>query len=180
MRHRIFISALLPNELKTKLTDFQSDFRNLNLRWAKPENLHLTLIFIGWAEESEIITIKEVLKEISQSFSPFNLKLTRLSAGPNLKFPRMIWASGPQNQYLEKIYQDIKDNFIKLNIPLDERHPFKIHITLARAKDKELKGRNVKRTLDLSFFIREIALMESQLKTSGAEYEVLEKYSLKV
>jgi len=179
MKYRIFVAILLPEKIKLRLVDIQKKFKSLNLRWTRAENLHLTLIFIGWIEEFQVVTIKEILREISQRFSPFDLQLTNLCLGPNLKSPRMLWLSGPSNKQLESIYQAIKKKLAMVDIPSDKHHPLKVHITLGRAKGRELKGRKIDESFNISLPVREIVLMESQLRTEGPKYKVLAKFKLK-
>jgi 2'-5' RNA ligase len=173
MQKRLFIAISLPDEIKEKLVSVQRKFRKLNIRWIKPENLHFTLLFIGWVEEDKIETIKEIIRKAVYGLSPFILKLEKVVLGPDGKRPRMVWAVGPCVSELNKLRERIASKFKKHNIKFEDRHSLKLHITLARARGKELFGRKIEESLDLIFPVEEVFLMGSELKKEGAEYKKL-------
>jgi len=179
MKRRIFIAILLPEELRIKLAGFQEVLGQFNLRWIKPENLHFTLAFIGWTEEDKIITIIDILNNIFQKIPPFLLRLIKIILGPNEKYPRMLWAIGEKEEMLEKIWQEIRKKLKESQIFVDERHPLKVHLTLARARGGELFGKKIDQQIDLNFLVKEIAIVESHLTPRGAEYQILERFLLK-
>ena len=174
MKKRLFIAIPLPQEIKRELANFQKRFKKLNIRWINHENLHFTLIFIGWIREKKIEIIKTSIVNAVQNFSTFVLKLDRIVLGPDEKQPRMIWATGKTLPELQKIRERIKSELEKNSIPFEDSHLLKLHITLARAKENELRGLKINKNIDLNFPVKEICLMESELKPSGAEYKPLE------
>lgn len=179
MKKRIFIAILLPKEIKKELIGIQKELPSLNIRWIRPENLHFTLTFIGWIDEDRIVRIKTILKEITQKYSSFFLRLIKITLGPSQRYPRMIWAVGEKEETLEKIWRELREKSKESRIPVDERYPLKVHLTLARARGRELFGKRIDEKIDLSFPVKEIAIMESHLAPEGAEYKILEVYSLK-
>lgn len=179
MKKRVFIAILLPEEIKKELIEIQKKLRRLNVRWIKPENLHFTLAFIGWIEEDKIMKIKEIIKNIVQKYSLFFLRLIKITLGPSQKYPRMIWAVGEKEEMLERVWQELREGFKESHIPVDERYPLKVHLTLARTRGRELFGRIIDEKIDLSFQIKEVALMESLLGPEGAEYKILESFPFK-
>ncbi|MFH0987441.1 MAG: RNA 2',3'-cyclic phosphodiesterase [Patescibacteria group bacterium] len=179
MKRRVFIAILLPEKVKRILADFQRYLREYDVRWIKPENLHLTLFFLGWLEENQIVKAKESLKSAINGVPSFELELSQIQIGPSLKLPRMIWVTGPVKKELEETYQKIKKNLADSRIPFDGRYALNVHITLARAEGGGLKGKKIQETINSNFPVKEIFLMESCLKSSGAEYQVLGKFSLK-
>ena len=179
MKHRIFIAINLPEKIKKELASFQKKFKKLDVRWAKEENLHLTLAFIGGIDEPKIETIKEILKKVVLDFPPFLLRLTKIALGPDSKRPRMIWVGGEARGDLIKLVEQLREALTQEKIFVDQKHSFKIHLTLARARGKELFGRKIYEEIDLVFPVNEIAIMESKLEKEGAEYKRLEIYSLR-
>jgi len=179
MRKRIFIAILLPEKIREELAGLQKKFRKHSVRLTKPENLHFTLSFIGWIEEEKIEKIKKIIKDIAQGCPSFTLRLIKISPGPNPKFPRMIWAIGEKEERLEKVWRRLREGFKESHIPVDERYPLKVHLTLARAKGKELFGQEIDERIDINLPVKEIAIMESYLKPEGAEYRILQAYPLR-
>jgi 2'-5' RNA ligase len=178
---RLFIAAIIPEEIKKELLSqkLRKKFGE-NLRWTPSQNLHLTLAFLGWVEKEKIEKIKKILREATGKVSPpLFLKLTKISLGPDPKKPRLVWVEGKANNEFLNFVEKLKQELIREGIFVDQKYSFRPHLTLARAKGKELWGKNIEEKIDLTFPVREIALMESQLKREGAEYTILESYSLK-
>lgn len=172
---RLFIAAIIPDEIKKELLSprLQKKFGE-NLRWIAPQKLHLTLAFLGWTKEEKIVKIKDVLRESIREVSmPFFVNLTKVSLGPDPKRPRLVWAEGKANKEFSNFVEKLKQELIDAGIFVDQKHSFLPHLTLARAKNKELFGKNIEEKIDLIFRIEEIALMESKLKREGAEYTLL-------
>jgi 2'-5' RNA ligase len=181
MTRRLFIAILIPEEIKQKLLSYQKKLWSPNLRskfggrlrWVRPENIHLTLAFLDYTEEEKIGKIKEILKELSPKFPPSLLNLNKISLGPDPKRPRLIWVEGQASEALTKLAEVLRKELDKENIFFDKKYSFKVHLTLARARNRELFGGQIEQRIDLTFQVKEIALMESQLKKEGAEYSIL-------
>ena len=197
MKKRIFVAIKIPEEIKKELFSFQEKFKELNpvesrkagatrsifngvnINWTKIENFHFTILFVGLVEEQEKEKIKEILKNVSEKSSKFYLELNKLVLGPFKEKPRMIWATGPLNEKIVNLRKDIVNAFLGNKIYFEDRHEFKTHITLARARGNELWGRKLDENLDLIIPVKEIFLMESELKSEGVEYKIIEKFKLK-
>jgi len=179
MKHRLFISIPILEDAKNELIGFQEKMENLDVRWEKPENFHLTLAFLGDAKEDDIEKIKEIIGEVTRENSLFVINLDRIVLGPNLSYPRMIWAVGKIAPELEKIEKGLKNKLTREKIFVDRKHPFNVHLTLARARINLIPGR-VDEEIQLSFPAKEICLMESQLDREGAKHTILKTYLLNV
>lgn len=174
MKHRIFIAINLPKEIKEELLSCQKKFRNLPVRWTKPENLHITLVFIGYTSQEEIERILKVAQETALKFSPFLIELNRICLGPTPERARMIWTEGKISRDLINLDKKLKEELAKEKISFDGKYPLKVHITLARARGNELRGIKIDERLNgLSFEVKSIDVMESELFKSGAEYKIL-------
>ena len=164
MRHRIFIAINLPEDIRKELGSLQAKWPELPCRWTKPENLHITLEFLGYISDEELPEVLQRSKEITESKKPFQVKLNKVVYGPPAKMPpRMVWVTG------EKI------------------EPFNLvpHITLGRIRTWDWRRiepeerPEVEEHIDLSFDVNSIEVMESRLKRGGPEYTILESFSLK-
>ena len=62
---RLFIAVIVSEEIKKELLFSQKLQKKFgeNLRWLAPQNLHLTLAFLGWIKEEKIVKIKDILRE---------------------------------------------------------------------------------------------------------------------
>lgn len=179
MKKRIFIAINLPDSIKEELLSYQKKLKNLNVRWARSDNLHITLAFIGYVSEEEIEKILKATQETASKFSPFLIELNRICLGPTPERARMIWAEGEASKDLINLDKKLKEELSKEKINFDGKYPLKVHITLARAGGNELRGINLDQELDkLNFETKNIDVMESRLARSGAEYEVFKIFPL--
>jgi 2'-5' RNA ligase len=163
MRQRVFIAINLPAEIKKQLASYQSQWPELPVRWAKADNLHITLEFLGYLTDEEVLKTCQKTKELAASCKPFTVLLNKICYGPPQKMPpRMVWVMG------EKIKE--------LNLSP--------HITLGRIKTWQWKQiepeerPEVETEINFSFEVNSIEVMESQLKRGGPEYTILESLKL--
>ncbi len=185
MRKRVFLAINLPAEIKSELLKIQKQFPTLPGRFVKDESLHLTLIFLGDRTEEELEKITAVGKKAGERTPCFDISFGRVCYGPGKKLPpRLIWAEGEKSEGLITLKKNL-DKLLAEKISFQpERQNFLPHITLARIKAWDWKkiepeerpevNLNVSFTLPVSSF----ELMQSDLKRSGAEYQVLESFSL--
>ena len=188
MRHRIFIAINLPEEIKKELEKYQSQWPELPIRWTKPENLHVTLAFLGYLSDEELVEVLRVTKEVAQKHQPFSINLTKIIYGPPKKMPpRMVWVEGAKSKDLANLQLDLEKSLVssgKIKFEPEERS-FTCHITLGRIKTWEFRQiepeerPEVNEDISLSFDVNSIEVMESQLKRGGAEYTILESCPLK-
>jgi 2'-5' RNA ligase len=183
MPRRIFIAINLPENLKKELISFKEKFWELPARWVKPENLHITLAFLGYIKDDDLPKIIEITKSVAKNHSPFSINLTKVCYGPpKIKPPRMVWVIGEKNESLWKLQENLKNALMEIKIPQleEEGRGFVPHITLARIRKWEFKKMEpeerpeIDENLNFSFEVKSIEIMESHLKRGGAEYTVLE------
>jgi 2'-5' RNA ligase len=169
MRHRIFIAINLPEDIKKKLFDYQSRWPELPCQWTKKENLHITLEFLSYLTDEELIELCQKTREIASKKKSFSIHLNKICYDPpasqafNKKLPRMIWVTS------ERI----------------KEFNFSPHITLGRIKTwqfRQIKPKErpkIDEETNLSFEVNSIEVMESALKRTGSNYTILESYPLK-
>jgi 2'-5' RNA ligase len=186
MRHRIFIAINFPEEIKRELEKFQIKFSELPARWVKPENLHITLAFLGYVKDEDLPKIIEVTKNVASKHESFPIRIVKIAYGPpKVSPPRMVWAIGEKNENLWKLQENLKNALMEMRISqLEEGRGFIPHITLARIRKWEFKQiepeerPEIDEDVNFSFEVKSIEIMESHLKRGGAEYTVLESCPL--
>jgi len=181
MKKRAFVAINLPEKIREKLVSEQKEVGDLFpqssdfVRWAKKDNLHITLSFIGSINDEEILEICEKIREITKKQEPFSISLNKIIYGPPGKNPRMIWTMGEKSPELA---------FLRNELERSSSKPISPHITLGRIKawqfDKiELEERpEISKEIFLDFEVSSLELMESELKKTGPEYTVLESFEL--
>lgn len=198
MRHRIFIAINLPEDIKRKFGEYQNKIEELftpyrtegsgsgPIRWTKKENLHITLIFLGYVRDEELLEIFKMIKETASQNQPFLINLKKICYGPtNKKPPRMIWAEGEKSMELGKIQKGLEGYFQgKISGFEEENRPYTPHITLGRIKLWEFRAMEpeqrpeISEEISLSFEVKSIEIMESKLKPKGPDYFILESLAL--
>lgn len=121
---RLFISIELDQNMKEALLSYQADlqFAGLSGSYTDPENLHLTLAFIG--EYPDPSAVLESLSSVR--FSPFKISLE--GAG---HFGDLFWAGVSGGSELTSLSKKVRHALASAGIPFDKKR-FKPHITLAR------------------------------------------------
>ena len=195
MRHRIFIAINFPEKIKNKLLKYQNEIdesfygvsdREL-IRLVKRNNLHITLVFLGYVQDEEIPEIINVVEEITEKHNPFPINLDKICYGPPKKMPpRMVWAEGKKSEELGKLQNDLENSLFSSlkSSKKSEARPYRPHITLGRIskwgfKQIEPEERpRVEKNISLRFQVNSVEIMESQLKREGAEYTILKSSTL--
>jgi len=187
--HRIFIAINLPENIKKELSSFQAKWPELPCHWTKKENLHITLIFLGYLNDEELLEVCKIAKEVASRNSSFSINLNKICYGPQKKMPpRMIWAEGEKSEELGRLQRNLENSLFAVSIKSlkePEVRPYKPHITLGRIRQWEFRQiepeerPEVSEEISLSFPVESIEVMESVLKREGSEYTVLETCSLR-
>ncbi len=188
MGHRVFIAINLPEDIKKQLSFYQSKWLELPCRWTKKENLHITLVFIGYVNDEELLDICKITKEITPRNQPFLINLKKICYGPtDKKPPRMIWAEGEKSRELAELQDDLKNSIQgETSSFKKENRPYAPHINLGRLKIWEFKAiepeqrPEISEEISLSFEVSSVEIMESRLKPKGPDYFVLESLLLGV
>jgi RNA 2',3'-cyclic 3'-phosphodiesterase len=177
---RAFLAIELPEETKIKLNQLEDQFKikRLNVKWVDPENIHLTLKFLGNISVDSIPKIQEIMEEAALEIAPFKIGVNGVGVFPNVQRVQIIWAG--LNGELDKLIQLqklIDTGMSRLGF-IPESRPFTAHITIARMRDeardseRETAGKLAGVTLfEAPFFIvKSVNLMRSQLRREGPIY----------
>lgn len=179
---------LLP-EIKQELSYLAQSWQNeLPIKKFKPENFHLTFLFLGNVPETQVPAVQSCLKKVAQRHRSFSLISERIELGPNLHKPRLIWLTIPKADRLLQLKKEmaecLADKAPEVASGLDEKQFFgHTHITIARLKQKKQVSNfilaKVARTWKRSLPVKDLILYESQLTPEGSIYTPLNRYHLK-
>src|SRR5215510_15157292 len=91
---RTFIAIEIPSEIKSALAALQTELRRAgaDVSWTKPENMHLTLKFLGEVAEKRVVEVEKVCLTLGDESRPFTLMLNDTGVFPNTRQPRVLWA----------------------------------------------------------------------------------------
>jgi 2'-5' RNA ligase len=179
---RLFIAIEISENIRTGFASLLKEFRAIapQLKWVRAENLHVTLKFLGETDSTKLGALQNVLSAI-RSPEPVNLEFRGLGFFPNEKRPRVFWAGMEASLNLKPLAADIDQAVHLLGFPLEQR-PFTPHLTMARFSLPGLPPKLVQAINEKSFYsfgalsTGEFHLIESKLKSSGAEYTTLQTF----
>ncbi len=187
---RTFIAIELSPQIKDFLAQLQGRLKTSgsDVKWVGPQNIHLTLKFLGETDEAGLEKITALLEEIAQNTKPFPIRLASAGAFPKLKFPRVIWAGIDKgDSEVKKIAQGLEEKIAKAKIGIpNESKPFSSHITLGRVRSGLNRERLVENLETLisqpgeyfsgqEFTVTKITLFKSTLTPKGPIYEILKE-----
>jgi 2'-5' RNA ligase len=165
---RLFIAIELPAEIKDKLVGLRQDIAGA--RWVNPEQLHLTLLFLGEQTEETLDRLVPALSEIR--VVPIELEIITTGCFPHPRAARVLWAGFKPQPKMNRLAERVRTAAESCGILLEKR-PFSPHITLARLKQSGAS--DVSRFLDQNIRgrfplidIRQFVLFQSCLTQQGA------------
>jgi 2'-5' RNA ligase len=113
-----------------------------NLKLVKPQNIHLTIRFLGDISPAMVDAIYEEMKQLS--FTPFTVELTGLGAFPKLNYPRVVWAGIRKGaNELKNVFGQLEPRLRGLGFKPDNKG-FSPHLTIARVRTGRNKDQLIK------------------------------------
>ena len=178
MSKRLFIAYKIPSELRNQMLLIQYDLKAngtySGIKWVKPENMHITIAFLGQVNGSIIPQIKSAISD--SEFSPITLITGKPDFFWKNNIPAILYMSLSNMNDLEKYANILRSKLSDKNIQFD-RKKFTAHITLARIKDEHsanLLHKNINKNLDTykakDYTINNIILLESVFEGKGLKY----------
>ena len=185
---RLFVALEIPSAVRDNLVALIDELRNADRaasgkkpRWARPENLHVTLKFIGEAPAEKLEAIRAALLAV-RSAQAVVLQFHGLGFFPNANRPRVLWAGMDAPPHLAPLAANIDQAVATAGFPRETRE-FAPHLTLARFDppgiSRELRAA-VERAATREFGVlhtSEFHLIQSKLKSTGAEYTTLQTFA---
>lgn len=168
------------------ISTIKREYPVVGMRYTAPQNLHLTLLFLGDTDNQEIPKIGSKLTKICQKFCEFNLEFSALGAFPSQRNPRILWLGVKDPQPVTALAKAIIQESGLVMEP--DKTQFSPHLTLGRVAD-DARGVSTETFSRLfsklgrvevgSTRIREVLLYQSVLKPGGPVYTVLSRHPLK-
>ena len=179
---RAFLAIDPPEEIFKEIIKIQERLRKAiqgDMRWVRPEGMHLTLKFFGYVYDSDVANISHVVKNNVANMKTLMLNVRSMGAFPSVNRPRVLWLGiDGDTDALINLQAEIDAALEGYGFKKEDR-PFRPHLTLARIKEyKGLIGlaETVKKNEDYnagSFSVSGLTLFKSDLKPTGAIYTKL-------
>ncbi len=184
---RTFVAAEIGDPVRAALATEQDRLRTAGARvgWVAPENLHLSLAFLGDLFGAALAGLAQGLDGVARATRPFTLDTVGLGAFGAPGRPRVLWAGAQAaDAALPALYARLRAVLAELDLRLEDR-PFHPHLTLGRVKSGDraaaltgLIQSDNNRSYGATPVTR-ILLMRSRLAPQGARYTILHAATLK-
>ncbi len=176
---RLFVAVDIDDNLRrsiTPLLKLLSSFKGIKA--VEPENLHMTLKFLGEVDELKAGKIKRELEKID--FSPFEMEFSGIGFFPNSNYMRVIWI-GTKGEGIYKLADEVEKGMKKLGFKKDR--DFKAHLTVGRVKriDPSSKSKLLKELEEYDrgygkMLVKNFKLKKSTLTPKGPIYDDVAVY----
>jgi len=169
-KRKVFFALLPSTKTCDSIISLQKKFKKKPGRWIVPQNIHITLCFIGYVDELELKCINEVAETLAGEKIKFELDVIG-------KFKRasIVWLGSRRK--CEPIYDlnsELCENLAFCGLKVNSQK-FRAHITLARKADVNVLVPEFDSIEWCSDFFY---LMESVQIPNGVKYKILKKYCL--
>ncbi len=187
MEIRSFLAFELPQEIKRVLFHVSEEVRNfpLDVRWVKPSNIHLTIVFMGNIILEHLEGISEAVEKPCMRYGPFNISLKGLGVFSNRRNPRVLWIGLEGDTERMNYFRDALQKSLKSFREGAGERRFSPHLTLGRfrkgSRPSEHLDDLLSRYQDLASSVctlEELILFKSDLNPKGAAYTKLNSWPL--
>lgn len=187
---RLFVAVFPPAQVVERLTDairrVAGGLSPRAVAWTSPEQIHLTLNFLGNTERETVPELERVLDGVCRTGASHVLRARGLGCFPNPGRPRIIWAGlEDPPRALAALKEKLDDGLTRLGYVPEDRafHP---HLSLGRVKelhggDRQHLAQSLRELSDTDFgrwTVEGVDLMRSELSPSGARYSVVKSFLL--
>jgi len=182
---RLFIAIALPEPVRDEIIRVQQELQPLVpravVRWARSDQFHLTLRFLGDVSVDLIDCLRQAIGTVCQSAPPLSLHAAGIGFFPNPRSPRVVWVGiddGPGR--LTDLQRRIEASVQPFSSEPGEKN-FTGHITLGRLKnarpadtrDLAARAQSLERRVFGDWTADEVEIIRSELSPGGSRYTSL-------
>ncbi len=177
---RAFVAIEVPESVRAQVSDLVRGLSNLrNVRWVRPDAMHLTLAFLGEREPGFIEAVKQALATTSPGLVRFEARLAGLGAFPNPKRARVLWVGmAAGRDECSRIQRAVVSALVPIGFVPEDRK-FSPHLTLGRLRTPDdvsaIAGVEFQSE---TFPVDRVVLFQSELRPEGPRYTRLAEYAL--
>ncbi len=179
---RAFIPVELPDDIRNRLGQvakhLKEQLEEIPIRWVPPDNIHLTLKFLGEVSDSNFEMLTKIIAAETAGHRPFEMSIGGVGAYPNTRRPRVIWVGVEAPPEMFSLQRGIDGETARLGYA-SEKRKFSPHLTLGRVgrNASSRAVREISQILsksEVGFLgvarVEQVHLYRSELKPGGAIY----------
>jgi RNA 2',3'-cyclic 3'-phosphodiesterase len=186
-RRRTFLAIDLNEKVRARLMSLQEELVEgaPDIAWVEPENLHVTLLFLGEVDHRECIDICRVAHKAVAKMPAFAMHVEGMGAFPNPRRPRTLWVGvGDGKDDVSAVHDAIEAPLLDMGSYRRETRAYTPHVTLGRVKgernDDALSKALTKHAAWSAgeTMVNEVQVMTSELTSNGPIYTVVGRAKL--
>ncbi|MBV6450994.1 MAG: RNA 2',3'-cyclic phosphodiesterase [Anaerolineales bacterium] len=178
---RAFIAFEIPREIQQAIYKTTSPLRaelNRCVRWTPPENIHLTLKFLGEIPPAQVDALTSALRVQADSVPAFKVEVGGLGSFPDVKRARVLWIGIQAPAEIQTLQRGIESACARLGYESESRG-FSPHLTIGRVRQQATPAdaQKIRRALEAATIdslgavrVDSVHLFKSDLQKSGAVY----------
>jgi 2'-5' RNA ligase len=182
---RAFIAVNISDGHRQRLAELLDSFRSLDVgvKWVVPENLHVTLKFLGDTDEKVLDDLYAAVRNALAGLRRFQLSLRGLGQFPNARSPRVVWVGiNDGADSLRQLSKRVSEAVIPFGFETEKRK-FSAHLTIGRVKHTKNISTLVDKLTSMEFetepaVVSEVIFYQSTLRPQGPIYTPLSKFEL--
>jgi 2'-5' RNA ligase len=186
---RLFVAIPVPDAVREEMLRVQRELQLLAprgaVRWARAEQFHLTLRFLGDVSSNRVTALQAAVRAVCSGAPASPLRALGVGFFPNVRSPRVVWVGINDGGRLAELQKKIENVVSPFTDEPGGEH-FAGHVTLGRFKQFKRQeigklaagAETMKDRVFGEWTARKIELIRSELSSSGAHYTVLAAFSL--
>ncbi len=133
---RTFVAVEISQQVRARAVELIAALGGAaaGVKWVEPENLHLTLKFLGEVHQREIVRVCQAVERGVAKVAPFELEVRGAGAFPTAARPHTVWlGAGDGTQEMVALHDRVEDALAELGHRKEHRR-FQVHLTLGRVR----------------------------------------------
>lgn len=186
---RVFIAIDIGREIRKGLAELQAelqgkaDIKKGDVKWVNPDNIHLTLKFLGEIKDQQVVEVCNITKDVASCHNSFELDVESVGHFGG-KSAKVLWVGmGKGCENLLELQKDLEQQLALAGWP-EETREFAGHLTLCRIRNPKVGIKLAQMTEAYkdfklgSFSADSVTVYQSELTPSGPVYALLGNYKL--
>ncbi len=184
---RTFVAVPLDSGIRQRAVALQGQLGQAGtpVKWVEPENLHVTMLFLGEVDAREVLDVCRSVQNAAEAIPPFEIEVTGLGGFPNLRRPRTLWIGvGEGAAEMVGLHDALEGPLLELGCYRREDRGFTPHITLGRVKTGDLTDPMQTALAKSAAWrggrqpVNSVHVLSSELTANGPTYTVLSRCKL--
>jgi len=183
---RTFVAVELSETIRASIGEMIASLRSTGapVKWVEPNNLHLTLKFLGNLAEDNLAAAIEIMKQCAEGVGPFELNVSGAGAFPNLRRPRVLFVEARDTpRAAAELARRLDRRMTRAGVRKEDR-AFRCHVTIGRIRKpgpvhalaEKLEAMSAESFGTMT--VNRIVLMRSELTRAGPIYSPVAKADL--